>query len=57
MLDKQCYSFFGLLCWTNNIIIYLNLCVGLLYKIVHFISNCLLRMKIGNYLIFLYIYQ
>jgi hypothetical protein len=59
MLAKQCYSFFRLLCWTNNVIIYLNLYVGCHYKILHFISNCLLRMKIGNYSIFheyIYIY-
>jgi hypothetical protein len=48
---------FGLVFWTNNIIVYLDLYVELLYKIVYFISNCLLRMKSGNYSIFRNIYE
>jgi hypothetical protein len=27
MLDKQCYSLFGLVCWINSVIVYLDLYV------------------------------
>jgi hypothetical protein len=48
MLDKYCYNFFGLVCLINNGIVYLDLYVGFLDKIVYFLGNCLSIMKIDN---------
>jgi hypothetical protein len=46
MLDKQCYSLFGLVCWTSNVIFYFILYIGLMYKIIFLYINVCQEQKL-----------